>query len=98
MHRAVETVQRVSSSVQEVTQLIADFDTDSHTHEGIAKVNRLAQLDTLTQQNAALAEESAASAEMLQSGALGLHRSVDVFHALMRAAPATLAEMKQWRP
>ena len=82
MHRAVETVQRVSSSVQEVTQLIADFDTDSHTQdEGIAKVNQVvAQLDTLTQQNAALAEESAASAEMLQSGALGLHRSVDVFH------------------
>ena len=60
----------------------ADFDTDSHTQdEGIAKVNQVvAQLDTLTQQNAALAEESAASAEMLQSGALGLHRSVDVFH------------------
>jgi methyl-accepting chemotaxis protein len=36
-------------------------------------------LDTLTQQNAAMAEESAASAQVLSSSSLSLSRSLEVF-------------------
>ena len=47
---------------------------------GIAQVNEaVALLDTATQQNAALVEESAASAATLKQGALSMSRSVEVF-------------------
>jgi aerotaxis receptor len=37
------------------------------------------QLETVTQQNAALVEETAASAEALKGNAVSLSRSVEVF-------------------
>lgn len=82
MHSASETVHRVAQGVQEVGTLIAQFDRASHTQAmGISQVNEaVQQLDNMTQQNAALAEESAASAEGLKSGAVALARSVQVFH------------------
>ena len=47
---------------------------------GIAQVNEaVTQLDTVTQQNAALVEESTASAQDLKSSAHSLGLSVDVF-------------------
>jgi aerotaxis receptor len=69
-------------SVKEVGELIERI---SHaTGEqalGIAQVNEaVTQLDTVTQQNAALVEESAASADDLSTGAVSLGRSVQVFH------------------
>lgn len=39
----------------------------------------MTQLDTVTQQNAALVEESAAAAQGLKESAVSLGRSVDVF-------------------
>jgi aerotaxis receptor len=82
MHIAADTVHRVTESVQEVSGLITQFDQSSHTQaQSIANVNVSVQkLDDMTQQNAALAEESAASAEGLKSGAVALARSVQVFH------------------
>ena len=82
MHSASDTVHRVAQSVQEVGTLIAQFDRASHTQAmGISQVNEaVQQLDTMTQQNAALADQSAASAESLKSGAVALARSVQVFH------------------
>ena len=48
--------------------------------QGIAQVNEaVTQLDTVTQQNAALVEESAAAAQGLKESAVSLGRSVDVF-------------------
>jgi methyl-accepting chemotaxis protein len=54
-----------------------------HTHEqslGVAQVaEAIGQMDTATQQNAALVEESAAAAESLKQQALDLVRAVGVF-------------------
>jgi aerotaxis receptor len=70
----VESVQRVSAQVREIT--IATREQS----QGIAQVNEaIAHLDGVTQQNAALVEESAASASSLRDGAVSLGRSVAVF-------------------
>ena len=81
MQQAVQTVQRVSASVQDVTRLISEFGGVSVQQEQeIARVNQVVtQLDEMTQQNAALAQQSAAAAQAMLSGAQGLARSVDVF-------------------
>ncbi len=81
MQQAVQTVQRVSASVQQVTELIGEFGSVSQQQEqGIAHVNQVvSQLDEMTRQNAALAQQSADAAQQLQAGAQGLTHSVDVF-------------------
>ena len=82
MHTAGETVHRVAHSVQEVGGLISQFDRTTHTQaQSITQINEAVHhVDNMTQQNAALAEESAAAADGLKSGALALARSVQVFH------------------
>ncbi|MBX9831564.1 MAG: chemotaxis protein, partial [Burkholderiaceae bacterium] len=61
-------VQQISSATKEQSQ-------------GIAQVNEaVTQLDTVTQQNAALVEESTAAAQGLKDSAESLGRSVDVFN------------------
>ena len=70
----VGAVERVSAQVRGITTATRE---QSH---GIAQVNEaMAQLDGVTQQNAALVEESAAAAQSLRGGAASLSRSVDVF-------------------
>lgn len=81
MQQAVQTVQRVSASVQQVTEPIGAFGSVSRQQEqGIAHVNQVvSQLDEMTMQNAALAQQSADAAQRLQAGAQGPAHSVDVF-------------------
>ena len=81
MQQAVQTVQRVSANVQQVTEPIGAFGSVSRQQEqGIAHVNQVvSQLDEMTMQNAALAQHSADAAQQLQAGAQGLTHSVDVF-------------------
>ena len=70
----VDAVQRVSTLVQQITAATKEQAI------GIAQVNEaVTQLDTVTQQNAALVEESTASAQNLKSSAHALGLSVDVF-------------------
>jgi aerotaxis receptor len=82
MHTAGKTVHHLAQSVQEVGGLIHQFDSTTRTQaQSIAQVNEAVRhVDDMTQQNAALAEESAAAAEGLKSGAVALARSVQVFH------------------
>ncbi|MPN62975.1 Methyl-accepting chemotaxis protein III [bioreactor metagenome] len=48
---------------------------------GISQVNEaVAKLDSVTQQNAALVEQSTSAAQSLRQSARTLERSVDVFH------------------
>ena len=81
MNNAGKTIDEVVQSVKEVSALIQQI--TSATKEqatGIAQVNEaVTQLDSVTQQNAALVEESAASAEGLNSSAATLAKSVQVF-------------------
>jgi aerotaxis receptor len=81
MQTATKTIDRVVVTVREVGELIQLI--TSATKEqatGIAQVNEaVTQLDTVTQQNAALVEESAASSNELNGSAVTLARSVQVF-------------------
>ncbi|MEG2999616.1 MAG: methyl-accepting chemotaxis protein [Comamonas sp.] len=70
----VEAVERVSDMVHQIS--IATREQSM----GIAQVNEaVAHLDSVTQQNAALVEESSSAAHSLRHSATTLERSVDVF-------------------
>lgn len=79
--QAGETMAEIVSSVQRVTDIMAAIaEASIEQSNGIGQVNSaVAQLDQVTQQNAALVEEIAASAEALQERAGGLVDSVSIF-------------------
>jgi aerotaxis receptor len=81
MSSAGHTIDQVVQSVNMVGELIAQITNATREQAlGISQVNEaVTQLDTVTQQNAALVEESAAAADGLKAGTLGLARSVQVF-------------------
>ncbi len=86
MGEIVASVQRVQDIIGEISSAA------SEQSEGIASVNTsVVQLDQMTQQNAALVEESAAAAESLKEQAQRLVEAVAVFRvaggASQRAAP-----------
>jgi methyl-accepting chemotaxis protein-1 (serine sensor receptor) len=71
----------IVTQVQQVSQLIGEIaDASSEQSKGIGQIGEAVnQLDQVTQQNAALVEESAAAAESLQHQAAELSRLVGVF-------------------
>jgi methyl-accepting chemotaxis protein len=74
MEEIVGSVRRVSDIIHEITSASAEQS------NGIAEVNgAIVQLDQMTQQNAALVEESAAAAESLKEQATGLAKVVSTF-------------------
>ncbi len=74
MGEIVSSVQRVSDTIGEITSAA------SEQSDGIGEVNTAVnQLDQMTQQNAALVEESAAAAASLQEQAQRLAQAVSVF-------------------
>ena len=74
MKEIVSSVQRVSDIIGEITAAAAEQS------DGIGQVNSsVVQLDQMTQQNAALVEQSAAAAESLKDQASRLHDIVDTF-------------------
>ncbi len=81
MRDAGQTIDEVVTSVQQVSRLIEEIGQATHAQsQGIEQVNQMvAQLDDDTQKNAALSEESAASAESMNQSTITLVRSVQVF-------------------
>ncbi|MFG6413209.1 methyl-accepting chemotaxis protein [Roseateles sp. DC23W] len=74
MHEIIDAIARVSSIVSEISHATGEQST------GIGQIGQaIAGLDQMTQQNAALVEESAAAAVSLQQQADELARSVAVF-------------------
>jgi methyl-accepting chemotaxis protein len=74
MQEIVGSVQRVSDIIGEITAAAAEQS------DGINQVNTsVIQLDQMTQQNAALVEQSAAAAESLREQAQRLTQSVQAF-------------------
>ena len=84
---AGQTMQEIVGSVQRVTDIIGEITAAaSEQSDGIGQVNTsVTQLDKMTQQNAALVEESAAAAESLKDQAQKLAAVVGTFR-LERAA------------
>ena len=74
MNEIVSSVQRVSDIIGEITAAA------SEQSEGIGQVNSaVSQLDQMTQQNAALVEQSAAAAESLKDQAVRLSDVMSIF-------------------
>jgi methyl-accepting chemotaxis protein len=86
MGEIVASVQRVTDVIGEITAAAAEQS------QGIGQVNTaVANLDQMTQQNAALVEESAAAAESLKDQAQRLTQSMQVFRLSGGAADSSTA-------
>ena len=82
MNEIVASVRRVSDIIGEISVASAEQS------DGIGQVNRsVTDLDRMTQQNAALVEQSAAAAESLKEQALRLAQAIGAFR-LESHAPA----------
>ncbi|WP_343587210.1 methyl-accepting chemotaxis protein [Herbaspirillum sp.] len=81
VERAGTTMQEIVSAVQRVTDIMGEISSASTEQaEGIDQVNiAVAQMDEVTQQNAALVEQAAAAAASLQNQAGTLRNSVSIF-------------------
>jgi methyl-accepting chemotaxis protein len=79
--QAGATMQEVVSSVRRVTDIVQEISSASREqNEGIGQINMaMAQMDQVTQQNAALVEEAAAAAGALEDQAEKLMHTVSVF-------------------
>jgi len=82
VEQAGQTMDEIVTSVKRVTDLIGEITVSStEQRDGIGLVNdAVAQLDQMTQQNAALVEESAAAAAALRDQAQRLAQVVAVFN------------------
>ncbi|MYM88076.1 HAMP domain-containing protein [Rugamonas sp. FT82W] len=79
--QAGETMGEVVASVQRVTAIIGEISVASvEQRDGIEQISiAISQMDSVTQQNAALVEEAAAAADALEQQAAGLAAAVSVF-------------------
>ncbi|EGF32989.1 Methyl-accepting chemotaxis protein I (serine chemoreceptor protein) [Oxalobacteraceae bacterium IMCC9480] len=75
------TMAEVVSSVQRVTDIVTEISSASREQEGgISQINQaITEMDTVTQQNAALVEEAAAAAGSLEEQASKLETLISVF-------------------
>jgi methyl-accepting chemotaxis protein len=95
VEQAGQTMEQVVDSVRRVTDIMSEISTAGDEQSaGIEQINQaVSEMDTVTQQNAALVEEAAAAAEAMQQQAANLERVVSVFRldGMQRAtAPATV--------
>ena len=83
------TMDEIVGSVQRVSDIIGEITSASREQsDGIDEVNgAIGQLDQMTQQNAALVEQSAAAAESLREQASRLEQAVAVFKLANASAP-----------
>jgi len=83
------TMEEIVLNVRRVSDIIGEITTASvEQTSGIEQINRaIAQMDEVTQQNAALVEEAAAAAAALQDQSQALAQAVSVFR-LARTTPA----------
>jgi methyl-accepting chemotaxis protein-1 (serine sensor receptor) len=98
--QAGSTMGEVVASVRRVTDIMAEISAASlEQSSGIAQVNQaIAQMDNVTQQNAALVEEAAAAAGSLQDQAGHLSQVVGVFRIdAMNLAATSAAPVASFR-
>jgi len=87
--KAGATMDEIVSSVERVTGIISEIMVAGEEQsEGINQINQaIAQMDEVTQQNAALVEEAAAAAGSLQEQAATLEELVSTFKVDAQSAP-----------
>jgi methyl-accepting chemotaxis protein len=100
VEQAGQTMGEIVSSVQRVTDLIGEITASStEQRDGIGQVNQaVANLDQMTQQNAALVEESAAAASALHDQAQRLAQVVSVFNVGTYAATKPVSQARREAP
>jgi len=83
-------LEEIMQAVSKVGDLIAEIDSASAEQTtGIDQINQaIAQLDSNTQQNTAMVEESAAASQRLNDQAAALREQIAIFHFDESAAPA----------
>jgi methyl-accepting chemotaxis protein len=88
--QAGQSMQEIVDSVRRVTDLIGEITASANEQrDGIAQVNQaVSNLDQMTQQNAALVEESSAAASAMHEQAQRLSQVVAVFHLSAADKPA----------
>jgi methyl-accepting chemotaxis protein len=81
VEEAGQIIREVVNSIKHVTDIVAEISSSSQEQsDGIEQINRaITQMDQVTQENAALVEESAASAQALQNQAGQLTDMVSAF-------------------
>jgi len=91
------TMQEVLDSVQRVTDIMSEISSASQEQtQGIEEINRsVVEMDTVTQQNAALVEEASAAAQAMHEQADALARSVRRFRLADEREVAALAAPKR---
>jgi methyl-accepting chemotaxis protein len=87
------TMREIVTSIQRVTDIMADIQAaSSEQTTGIEQINQaIVQMDQVTQQNAALVEQSAAASEAMQDQARKLAELVSVFRVERVSAPVSTA-------
>lgn len=90
------TMQNIVDSVRRVTDIMAQISTASAEQSaGIEQVNQaIAQMDQTTQQNAALVEQASTAARALQTQALGLSGTVNIFRIASHSVSGWSANMR----
>jgi len=98
VQKAGQTMQAVVASVEQVTTIVADIAAVSdHQSKEISEINfAIAQMDSVTQQNAALVEEAEAASQALQEQAMQLSSMVSRFR--LPASSAALARAGEAKP
>ena len=88
--QAGQSMQEIVASVRRVTDLIGEISAAaSEQHDGFAQVNQaVSNLDQMTQQNAALVEESSAAAMSMNEQAQRLAQVVAVFNVGQTGMPS----------
>ena len=81
VNSAAEIIEHVVRSVSDVTTLVQEITHAAHEQSlGVSEVNRaISDIERTTQQNAALAQQTAATSECLKQQAGTLRRSVQIF-------------------
>jgi methyl-accepting chemotaxis protein-1 (serine sensor receptor) len=90
VNEAGSTMEEIVTSVKRVTDIISEISSAGREQEiGIEQINTaVAEMDTVTQQNAALVEEAAAASQAMQEQAVKLAEMVAVFQVEGSAAAA----------
>ena len=90
VHQAGQTMTEIVESIKQVTQIMGDIVVASAGQtEGISRVNTaISEMNSVTQQNAALVEQAAAGAQSLQDQAGHLEEVVGVFKLKGMPSPA----------
>ncbi|MDD5030755.1 MAG: Cache 3/Cache 2 fusion domain-containing protein [Rhodoferax sp.] len=93
VQNAGDTMSEIVSSIKRVCDIMGQISTAAADQsEGIGNVNAaVGELDQMTQQNAALVEQSAAAAQSLREQAQRLEQAVSVFRLNTGPAPAAAA-------